>query len=322
MPQKVGFWKRIEKSRKLQWVFFCLSMAVIILGYVLSMHCVRNAKLNEILQSEKTSEDIKFVSDVESISDKTKKIEIAGWAFRSDSKIISGSMLLQPVNSGEVIVLKTKSKKRQDINDRFLPYWDTGMCGLIAEINKNKVSQNVCYEIIFSLCFEYGDEDDIHRLRKTVSTKKYLYNGELYDFIPDEYISPEIDETEIREVIEKGRIRGYDSNKQIWIYNYTNRLYVIIGNDLYEDWEGKIDVPYHLWTTQNDKLPENRKEYGYDNKDFIFSSKEIRISSSNYHVAVVDIPREYPITNIRMGIYDSKENKWIWQVDFLPEINY
>lgn len=324
MPEKVGFWKSLEKNRKLQIMFVCASMAVLIAVYLLSVRFIHNVLFNEILQSETAFEDMRFAVKIETVRETEKGLEFDGWALRTDSSIISGHVVLQPLNDGEAMLLDTDMENRSDIKAYFDVSWAAGMCGLNAVVNRNEVQPDICYEILFIISYEDiegNEEKTIQKETKKITTRTYLYNDELYEYIPTEYIAPSIHDIEIETVVSEGKICGYDIEKQIWVYQYKEKLFLILGSELYKKWEGNLEVPYHLWTTQNNKLPDNRKQNGYDNRDFVFANKEIHISSDEYHVAVTSIPQEYPITNIRLGIFDSQKNEWIWRADFFPEVN-
>lgn len=317
----MGFWSKLHKSKLRQTIFCMTSMVVLLTVYTLSMFFGQTYKTNERLQSERIYEDINIVTCVETIEETKKSIEIAGWALRRDSTVKDSYVVLQPTNGTEAKVLNTEINSRTDIESFIEASWNVGECGFVAEIKKDDLVQNVCYEILVAVDYESSVGDVVQKTRKKVSTKKYIYNSELYDYIPSEYVKPVIQDETIRTVLEQGKVCGYDIDKQIWVYQYKEKAYVIVGNDIYKEWEGNLEVPFHLWTSQNDKLPENRKQHGFDNKDFIFHNKEISVSSEDYRVAVIDIPQEYLIINARIGIFDSKKNEWIWRVDFSPEIN-
>lgn len=321
VEKKPGVWNKLRESKMRQVIFFVVIMVALIAIYLPCMKLVQTVRTNALLRSERTNEDVKTATHVEKVDEKGKLLEIFGWAIRVDSTVLNGRVILQPVDGSEAKVLKTSQKKRSEIGNKIEANWNVGMNGFVAEIDRDKLKENVCYEVLYAFDYEIGNVEENKQTSTKVSTKQYVYNGQLYYFNPQEYMKPDILDGTIQPILEKGRVCGFDIDKEIWVYQYQDNLYVIVGNDLYMEWEGNIEIPYHLWTTHNDKLPENRVQNGFDNRDFRFVNNEISISSEKYHVAIASIPQEYPIMNIRIGIFDSKNSEWVWRVDFLPEIN-
>ena len=69
----------------------------------------------------------------------------------------------------------------------------------------------------------------------------------------------------------------------------------------------------HLWPTDANDLPDDRREHGFDNLDSALARNAGRAGGNC--VAVVDLP-DYPIASIRTGQYDASGERWA--VEFAP----
>ena len=84
-----------------------------------------------------------------------------------------------------------------------------------------------------------------------------------------------------------------------------------------EDFDASII--YHLNTNEPENLPEDRQQYGFDNRGFrIGSEKELTktLRCGRYRVFSDIIPSEYYITAIAIGM--NKGPEIIWREYFRP----
>ena len=107
----------------------------------------------------------------------------------------------------------------------------------------------------------------------------------------------------------------------VTIYRYTNRLYYV-RNPRPEDAMSaqpaageRRDAPFflHFIPADEDDLPDFRKRYGFDNRDFFFH--EYLVTGGEREIAKRNLPA-YPITGMRTGQYVGEDRLWGVEVDF------
>lgn len=107
----------------------------------------------------------------------------------------------------------------------------------------------------------------------------------------------------------------------VTIYRYTNRLYYV-RNPRPEDAMpaqpaagGHRDAPFFLHFIPADEadLPDSRKRYGFDNRDFLFN--EYLVTGGEREIAMRNLPA-YPITGMRTGQYVGEDRLWAVEVNF------
>ena len=146
---------------------------------------------------------------------------------------------------------------------------------------------------------------------QTISTGTYL-NGDQVVYVPGAPI-PEVSGTDLEEIIKNGVLKVYNEDFDVFVYQVEDRLYWIIGADF------DASVIYHLYTTEPENLPENRQQYGFDNRGFrIGSEKDLTevMSCGKYRVFSDIIPREYYVTAIAVGM--NKGPDILWREYFRP----
>ena len=312
--KKESVFKRIENNVLLQVVFFVVSMAVIVGGYVVISNKVQWNNEQKRISELKVTEDYNILVGLDDVIGDGKNIQLSGWALRLDSVTEKVHLVFKEVDGTEEIVLKTESSERENVEEYFNPNWDFGKIGFEAVVKEKKFDTDTCYEIFVNI--EYA-VDGVEKSKKTASGK-YLYNEELYLYNPKTFTAPKITDEEIEKVIKEGLVKAYDNKAQIWVYEYENRLYFITNPEFGSMAENQIGVPIMPRTSRVELLPEERVQYGSDHLGFYYEDeKYVSEGIVPYQIVVVDLPTKYPVTTICIGLYNNVDKVWVHNIELL-----
>lgn len=146
---------------------------------------------------------------------------------------------------------------------------------------------------------------------KPIDTSIFI-NDETVQYV-GESINAKIEGTDLKTVITPATLKAYNPEYDVFIYQLGDRLYWLIGRD------SEASIIYHLYTDEPENLPENRKQYGFDNRGFRFgSNKEITetMNCGEYRVFSDIIPLEYHVSAIMVGM--NKGSEVLWKYFFRP----
>ncbi len=138
-----------------------------------------------------------------------------------------------------------------------------------------------------------------------ISTGTYIKDGQavfVIDFPP-----PEVIGTDLEFIINGGILKLYNSDYDVYVYQVDDRLYWLIGKDF------DASIIYHLYTEETEHLPEDRKQYGFDNRGFKAGSEKDLTDSLNcgkYRVFTDIIPTEYTVSAITVGMNKGPDVLW------------
>lgn len=138
---------------------------------------------------------------------------------------------------------------------------------------------------------------------KPIATGVYLENGEI-EYVEPGTPRPDITDTWIEQTIDNGTLLVYNAAYDVYVYQLDKRLYWLIGE------ESDSSVIYHLYTDEPDNLPDNRQQYGFDNRGFKAGSEKELKRCGKYQVFSDIIPSEYNVTAIATGMNDGSDVKW------------
>lgn len=306
--------KRIEESKYIQVVVCIALSSVVILAFLI---------LNNYLNFKKSREytivdNLRLVNSVEQININNGSLELNGYAFmlERDSQVSSISLFLRNVNNGNEVWLDVERTKRPDVNAYFDSEYDYEYTGFQASTKENELTSDECYEVIINI--DYKDSN-YNKIRNTVSSNTYVLNSELYGYNPYTFDLPDMNvESELlRNVFSDGQLCFYHKEAGMYVYQYEGKLYWIATKDFVFNETGETSIPYHLMTTQVNKLPANRIQYKFDNLSFLFELFEYKDEITEpYRVAIKDIPDNYAISYIKTGVYDEINKQWLWNKSF------
>lgn len=203
----------------------------------------------------------------------------------------------------------TEQNARQDLNSYFDSGYNNENSSFFANSKADKLHTDECYEVILNI--DYTDTDR-NKVRKTVSSNKYIVNGIIYDYNPIEFDEPDmnIESVLLREVFTNGKVCFYSKEEGLYVYLYDNMLYYIATKDFIFNESGTI-VYCHLYPSKVDKLPSESIPDKLEYRDFYFEQQEYKEENTTpYRVAIRDISADYVITHIDTGVYDIVNNVW------------
>ena len=322
MEKVRGFLRNLSEKRSYQIVFFVVSMCFVLLGYlVLRVAIERDLSHQYIVEEDKNL--VKYIEDIRIDGD---MLIISGWCFYKnvESDTDSVQVFLRNTEDEEDIVwLEVEEVVREDVNKYYNCEYNYSHTGFNAKTKVKRLElQESDYEIFIKLTYskkvEGKLEDSINNDKeyvKTVSTKRYISEGELSAFVPIKELEKiKSFSGELNEISDEGQLLVYSNKADMYVYQYKGKLYWVAGERYYFEEDGTTKIQFQLDTTRTDYLPEDRASRGLttDNLSFIFEKNEIvQDETDPYRIACYDVPCEYPITSMWTGYYT--DSKWIWR---------
>lgn len=314
--KKERFFKRLSKNYKMQIKFCITSMIVLFVLYLPLSVWVDTINNRKMINGELSS-DVTLFSNISEVKIENGQVNLLGWILKVDAKITGVTILLE-ASKGNSEILKTKLTDSNEVADyvNYLKLEDSTVGrGILASITENKLQQDVSYEICLNVDYETGQGETT----KKVSTLQYLYNGNLYNYNPEDTITPAFKDKHMSEVIEKGYLCSYNRENGIWIYFYENDLYWILDSNL--EWNQDENLYMFLHFYELDALLSGGfAQNEFDNKDFIFKNKELEFGQKeDYRVAKVKIEEGFQTAYLSTGYYDSTiGSRWSISFFLLP----
>ena len=191
-------------------------------------------------------------------------------------------------------IINSRAKLTSEYIDKM--FWNKKTLFVIHEKNKwqNRKQQEI---------YPYGTVS-FERIGAFATDKyaKKIYNLYSYEpFLP----SPA---KEVFEYIKKGQLKVFNPETKTYIYQVKDKIVwaIGVGNEL------KKPIIYHLYTDQVDLLPDDRKPYKFDNKDFCYDEKEDKKLCQDFIVLEKEIPKNYPVSKIVVGhMKDNGTISWL-----------
>lgn len=307
--------KRLIKSNIFLQSILCI---VLLIGIFALYRKAIDVVLDKKTIEREVSEDCHVMRCVNQVYEKENELILSGWVLRMGSVNKTLRIMLRDVVTGALIVSDASMSDNLKISRYYSETWDYGKIAFKATFNQYKIQENRGYEIIISLSYELPDVAD--RKYVNVSSNRYLYNGQIYEYNPMQFIKPVIQNAQLMDVIEKGELCLYVPDETLYIYKYLGELYWIAGENFSFASNNRTHISYHIGTSEIEKLPEHRREYKFDNLDFYFEDKEYILNNERFRVAVVAIPTDYPVTHFSTGVYDDSKQSMIWFSYFYPSV--
>lgn len=313
--KKEGFFKKIKKDSRLQVMFSMVSVAILLILYIpLSVYVKNSVDNGKALKQDITKSDY-VLTDVAGVKTVGEKYELFGWTICLGAEVQKATTILAPINdfeSSDEIVLKTTLGEDSTVLGylEYLQDKSASGSGFIAEVEKEKLQKDTCYELLVYVEYEHMERHSVK-----VSSKKYLYNGQVYTYNPLVFSAPVFTDEQMSQVVENGYLLGYATECGAWVYQHECNLYLIVDKRIEKNLDEYSYMVFHLNTSVQGLLPEERRQYGFDNKDFVFYTRELQFDNEiDYRVAVLDIPTNYPVTYITIGHYDVHQGVGLWEI--------
>lgn len=306
-----------KKMNIYKTVCFVLAMLIIIIAYLIINQLIKNSKDIERKEAFVQIENQDILYHIDNARYENGNLIIEGWAFYLGVNAVDQrlTIFLRDINDYTNKFYFTETKiNRNDVNDYYLCDYDYTNCGFEALLYDKKLSSE-CYEILINVSYSELDERTGTRRENsiTISTYKYITNGELMACRKDMYDPIESNNTYINNIVDNGDLIFYRRNKGIYLYQYFDKLYWITNKNYEFSNDGRTYIQYQLRTTQTDLLPSSRinNKYDWDNLGFVFEENEYREENfGEYRVASCRIPNEYAVTYFWTGY--CVDNKWKW----------
>jgi len=204
---------------------------------------------------------------------------------------------------------------RPDVNKYFDCEYDYTHCGFIARIDKSQVDLiNGEYLIVFKPNTD-GDKGIFY------DSNAYLDKGSFSYINPQDKIDMDVINTDLENIVNKGTCLASYPQFSIYIYQYKWDLYWIAGPDYNFESDKNTYIEYHIYTTQYEYLPEERKLNGWywSNIGDDFEKNEIteEMECGKYRVSRRSLPDAYSIVRIVTGYF--YDGKYIWYRALRPD---
>ena len=301
------FWEKVHNNIVLQVIVFCFGMLLLFGCYLICMKVIISRRDSQEFLALDTEIGSYVYRDLESMEKHDEKIFFSGWALRVNANTKRMYLLLK--SGEEERMYPLKNSVRKDIGKYYFREDMELECGYSIGIDEKELDKASCYEVQLCICYE-DTRGLLNRVK--VSTGKYIYNGELFDYNPKEFYEPYL-EDKYAYVVREGVLKAYDIEQKCWIYLYEGKLYYFIGNSFDDMIDSRqLAIPVMPSTSMLSMLPEHRKQHGMDHLG-AYSFGEICGNSNEevYHVQIVDLTTNYPMTFISTGIYSTNEKEWV-----------
>lgn len=251
-----------------------------------------------------------LLKDVELKAEETGKLTFTGWGFDINyyDENSTCELILQDTETGEALWPKMEKKPESvEIADRYTDGEDYSKAGFVGSIKEGKLKKDSVYEILLRYTSSYTDEAGAEqKYVRTVTTDEFFYQGELTEYNPKTFVAPEIAGTELEKELEGARLFHYFP-EGMWVYYDETNLYYVLDKGYFNDRKNNEIVVQWLFADV-EKLPEERREYGFGNAGFILQNKlDTAILTEQYEMLKVELPARGEMY-FQTGVYD---NGWV-----------
>lgn len=310
--------KKLEESKKLQIRFCITSVLVLIVLYIpLFVLVDRIAYKNQIIKRDVSFEE-SLLSNVDNISQDRGVLNISGWVLKQNAEIVDVVAILKSEGASPIL-LNTEVEENGNAGS-YIDYFEMGEdvkgVNFVASIDATELSQDISYAVLLNVKYREANEEK----EQKISTLSYIFNNQKYSYEPEKYDAPVFENEHMRDVVEKSQMLAHSIEDGAWVYLYDGSIYWVFDTTYEWNRNENLYVFLHMSTFAKNKLPQERKEYGFDNRDFFLKDEELVLENEQrYRVARMEINTEYPIVYLTTGHYDMDlGNRWSVRFLMLP----
>lgn len=255
-------------------------------------------------------DDYSCVFQIDSVQQEKNKFFLEGWVFKLKEDSIKNDfeIILYDYNGNKRYRTEVTDTLRTDVNEYFLCEFDYSNSGFTASIELEKLDlENVNYEVLIQ---SVGGNE-------VYKTGIYIHKGEVMYAKPEEYVTLEVEGTDIEAIVNEGILRVYRPDEGVYVYQRDENLYWIF-DEKFKFESSNTYMELQLNTTQPGRLPEYRKVQNLESDNIRFCIESMKIEAENtgkYVVAVITIPKQYSIEKFWCGKYNKG---WTWIEYFRP----
>jgi len=315
--------KKLKDSFAKQLIF-CVSILAVF--FVIDKVCINAIENNKYEKDVIEREEVisqNMIYEIEKLEYGIEDISITGWVAWNDVEWENVAIVLQAEDSSEVVVSKAELVERQDVKGCFNSMKNVKSMGFTTSISTKKLKDNVCYEVLVDVSYKTTAESGtVIRSGIKMTTHRYLYDGIEYTYNPLQFVEPNINSEEWKNIFENARLCDYSMEHGTWIYIYEGVLYVIIDSRKVPPIEKVLSVPIEMYTSRGDLVPESQLER-YTKRGHTYA--EIYLNESHYldeekkdyFVVSYELPTDYPILYIYTGLYGNRDGvSFVYRANF------
>lgn len=302
------------KTKK-KYVIYLLICAVICVFFIIINKHI--SFKNAINVSKAQSDYSVFISlDKNQNTDSSKEIDISGvllapWSneYISDSSVENMEMILIDVaNDSNGYISVCDEYGLNEYNEYLNAKKQYKSYGFKSTFSFHKINiQDKVYSIYLRI---FSEEE------KIIDTGLYLNKGEIDFSFGETPDYQKITDDNLRNEILKGRLVSNQYKDGLWVVQKNEKLYLITNRAFYDKYKDCI-LQYQIWTTDKYLLPKERFDAGYDwdNRSSMLNNFSLLDMTEQYVVCEMNLPTEYPILSVLLGVFDEK---WVWRTEFRP----
>ncbi|MFW5631006.1 MAG: hypothetical protein ACOCNB_09515 [Acetivibrio ethanolgignens] len=248
-----------------------------------------------------------LLKDVTLETNEKGKVSFIGWGFDTEyyNENVKNEIILQDTETGEALWPKmVKNPKPVQIDERYTDGRDYSEAGFEGILKESELKKDSVYEVLLRYTSTFTDEAGTEQTYvRTVATDEFLYQGEMTGYNPKTFVAPKITGTELEQELEGARLFHYFP-EGMWVYYDEINLYYVLDKGYFNDRKDN-EIVVQWFFADTEKLPEERRQYGYGNAGFILENKlDMAISTEQYEILKVEIPAKGEMY-FQTGVYSK-----------------